>query len=580
MNITRKIGVRRIIICSLWMIVVFLVCINKVDAVHTLDDKIHVLVVYSSKSGELDEHQRILDMLIGHFTANITFKNTRELDKEDLKGVTHLFYYGQQKEQFSPSFKSLIQSFKTGTFVALGYNVEQLGERFSFVEHQGEAKFSKISLTGEEDKIIKVFPQTLLSFSTDKSIETLIEVSHGQKSKYSLFVKNESNYYYASPVIDKKLAIFLAETFHTVFKADHENSHPSYIRLEDVHPYMDPDALMAIAQILKEKEIPYMVAVIPVYTNPETNREYYFSDSPKLLKVLKYIQDNGGSIVLHGYTHQFRSDETGEGFEFWDVENNMPIYHDQHVKVVKKTAKDFASLHEYEQYLKEQINFETNYIEKKLQRGVQELTNYGIFPLAFEAPHYTMSQNGYAVTSRYFSTYVGQVQLSDHDWKIMTTSPYITAPKFLQGMQLLPETLGYVQPKNPKSIEMMLENAKNYMIVRDGMIAGFYHPYLGVDKFITLINELEKIPRIEWIDLKEMENIVRVDYVEIKSDNGMIHVDIDRRGLYVSSIDFFAFQFNEFVVKVIWGMVGASFLAIVLFISYIYYHRKRSARFG
>ena len=30
-----------------------------------------------------------------------------------------------------------------------------------------------------------------------------------------------------------------------------------------------------------------MLAVIPVYTNPETGKQYHFGDSPKLLKVLK-----------------------------------------------------------------------------------------------------------------------------------------------------------------------------------------------------------------------------------------------------------------------------------------------------
>src|SRR5690606_16106585 len=100
--------------------------------------------------------------------------------------------------------------------------------------------------------------------------------------------------------------------------------------------------------------------------------------------------------------------------------------------------------------------------------------------------HYTMSQNGYEVVSDYFTTYVGQVQLSDKDWEIMKTSPHISSPSFLHGMTLLPETLGYVEPDNRDAINEMIQNAEDYMFVRDGMVAGFYHPYLGVDRFKEL----------------------------------------------------------------------------------------------
>ena len=90
-------------------------------------------------------------------------------------------------------------------------------------------------------------------------------------------------------------------------------------------------------------------------------------------------------------------------------------------------------------------NYEKEYIETKITSGIHELVKYGLYPLAFEAPHYTMSQNGYKILSEHFSTYVGQVQLSDKDWEIMDTALYSTSPTFFNGMQLLPETMGYVR---------------------------------------------------------------------------------------------------------------------------------------
>ena len=127
-----------------------------------------------------------------------------------------------------------------------------------------------------------------------------------------------------------------------------------------------------------------------------------------------------------------------------------PISFPANDKTIKKTREDFGSKDGYEEYLGKIKQFETNYIQTKINKGINELVSYGLYPVAFEAPHYTMSLNGYKVVSNYFSTYVGQVQISDKDWKIMRTSPFLTAPTFLNGMTLLPETIGYVDPNDSR----------------------------------------------------------------------------------------------------------------------------------
>ncbi|MCC5909360.1 MAG: polysaccharide deacetylase family protein, partial [Clostridiaceae bacterium] len=381
-----------------------------------------------------------------------------------------------------------------------------------------------------------------------------------------LFVHQHTNYYFASPYIMPPFSIAFAEVLYEVFKEEGQMTNPAYIRLEDIHPLVDPKNMMDIAKILKEKNIPYMITVIPVYTNPDTGEQYHFSDSPKLLRVLKYMQRNGGSIVLHGYTHQFRLSETGEGFEFWDVEHNMPIYHNQDDEVVIKTRKDFESEGAYEDHLTQQKAFERNYIETRLTRGIQELANYGLYPLAFEAPHYTMSQHGYQVTSEYFSTYVGQLQLSDESWEIMTTAPYITKPTFLHGMTLLPETMGYVVPDDPHGIDKMINLAQSYQFVRDGVVSGFYHPYLGVELFIELIERMEKIPNISWIDLRQINNRVSAENVEIKTEDGELIVKLNRSGLFLTSMDYLTYHIKVLIKTLIWGIAGIGSLAVLIFL--------------
>src|SRR5690625_3402171 len=288
-----------------------------------------------------------------------------------------------------------------------------------------------------------------------------------------------------------------------------------------------------------------MVAVIPIYTNESTGERTTFADSPELIKVLKQIQRDGGSIVLHGFTHQFRSSETGEGFEFWDVENNTPIYAPEDADFTLKTEQDFSSQAKYEEYIDELKAYEKEYTVTKINKGIDELAKYGLYPLAFEAPHYTMSQHGYEIVSDYFSTYVGQLQLSDVDWEIMDSTPYITSPTFLHGMQLLPETMSYVRPTDPNSIEKMIARAHTYQLTDDGVLGAFYHPYLGVDRFIDLIEEMEKLPALSWIDLKERDLWVKTDNTHIFTENGDVIAQVDRGKLMFSSKDFPLYHLNR-----------------------------------
>ena len=535
----------------------------------------NVLVIYTTKDGEMSDNQRYLDMLIGHFTKDIRFISSDDVKKSDLKSVTHLFYYGQYATELPSKFETLFDEFE-GTFVALGYNPERLGDQFSFVEPNHEVTINQISFT-KGDSSLDITKQYIIEIEVEEGTETIINGRMKQEeADYPVMVKKEDDYYYAFDMLDSQQAILFAEMLHDVFGADHEHGYTGYIRLEDVHPLVDPKPLREIAQILKEKNIPYMVAVIPIYTNESTGERTTFADSPELIKVLKQIQRDGGSIVLHGFTHQFRSSETGEGFEFWDVENNTPIYAPEDAEFTLKTEQDFSSQAKYEEYIDELKAYEKEYTVTKINKGIDELAKYGLYPLAFEAPHYTMSQHGYEILSDYFSTYVGQLQLSDKDWEIMDTSPYITSPSMLHGMELLPETMGYVQPEDPESIQKMIAQTERVGFIRDGMFAAFYHPYLGVEGFEELIAEIEQLQNISWIDLKQMDVWVKGDNVSIHTENGKIVKELNQLKVVYSSLDAPVYYIGQFFKHLAWIMVVIGGAAVSSFIVFTIYLNSRN----
>lgn len=548
----------------------------KEESITKINPDTKVLVVFSTEDWEMDENIRLLDLKIGHFSDTIEYKNVHEVEKNDIEEKTHLFYYGHIKEKLPATISEIVSLFE-GPTLTIGYNTEQLGEKYSFLKVGEEKTISKMDYLGDKDKTREIGPHTIFEAVVDEGAEVLVQ-GDGEQGTFPVIMRNNKNYYVAADSFDQPYSTYFSQSLNVFFDVKTSDKTPAYIRLEDVHPLSDPKRLKAAAEELAKRDIPYMISTIPVYIDPTSGRRYHFEDQKEVLKVLRYMQDNGGTVVLHGYTHQFRESETGEGFEFWDVENEMPIYHGPEDKVVKLTEKDFENQEAYEAHVAENKKFERQYIEERLTRGVQELVNYGLYPLAFEAPHYTLSQHGYEVVSDYFSTYVGQVQLSDKEWEIMDTTPYASKPNILKGMLLLPETIGYVQPEADNAVKDMMKSADYYQVAEGGMIGSFYHPYLGLEGLQELLDEMEKIENIEWIDLKEMDNKVVVDNVTIQSGNGEITTEVKNLRLMSTSFDFLNYHIKETAVMFTWIIAAIGIVSVLMFTSFLFHLNIRKRR--
>ena len=208
------------------------------------------------------------------------------------------------------------------------------------------------------------------------------------------------------------------------------------------------------------------------------------------------MQDKGGSVILHGYTHQIGNEEvSGEGYEFWDMKNDKHI--DEDIEI---------------------------YVKDRILSGLRLCINNGIYPLGFEAPHYAMNIHGYKEIKKYFSTYVGQYQ--NNDYNFVTNSPPYTIENSNAFNKLIPENLGYVDDTDMFSIDKIKENLKKLSMVRGYSGGFFFHPYLDIE-YLKEVVEYLKDERVEFIDLKEQDNYVKVDDINIISKNGNIKVSYD-----------------------------------------------------
>ncbi|AKG03482.1 hypothetical protein AAV35_000915 [Salimicrobium jeotgali] len=495
--------------------VLFFMGVSTVSAENGDDTKPSVLLVHSLENQGQMKEVRMLDALLGQFTDDITLTTDDKLQEKEVNSYSHLFYYGGVPKQLSKSTISVLNNYQ-GKIYAAGHNVDQFSQRFSFLEWEGETLInSDVTLAGAESMTL---PEERIVYDIRKGDKATVAA---KSEDVPLVVHSGGDYYFSGETFSPPFGQVITESLAAFFEKDNK-SLVKYLRLEDVDPLSDPNQLQSQAEYLAEMNVPYMVSLIPVHTNEE-GETVHLSDSPELIDTLQYMQDNGASIVLHGYKHQYRRSETGEGFEFWDVENDRPIY--QPSSEDAKTKSDFKTDQAYQSYMKEAATFEKQYIEEVVTKGIQELTDHNLYPLAFEAPHYAMSQQGYDVVSDHFSSYVGQLQLTNNTWKGQYAPPYESQPSFLHGMTVYPETLGYIEKGEQASFDRMDEEIGQRSTLTKSYLSAFYHPYLGLEGLKKVVQNLEAVDDSTWLDLKEQNNTVSAGDLNITSDNGQIKVD-------------------------------------------------------
>src|SRR5699024_5335360 len=257
----RGLTMRKKIIAVLILLMVILLGLGG-RTVNALEEEIvkinldtNVLVVYSTEHWEVDENICMLDLSVGHFSNNIEYINVHHLEQEDIEDKTHLFYYGHIKETFSPTVAELVSSFE-GPTMAISYNTEQLGDKYSFLQVGEETTITTIDYLGDQEKSIEINPSIVFETVLDEGAEVLVE-GDGDEGKYPLIMRKDKNYYLAADSFDRLYSIYFSQVLNTFFDVELTDKTPAYIRLEDVHPLSDAKRLMAAAEELASREIPY-----------------------------------------------------------------------------------------------------------------------------------------------------------------------------------------------------------------------------------------------------------------------------------------------------------------------------------
>ncbi|HFL3158406.1 TPA: DUF2334 domain-containing protein [Clostridioides difficile] len=511
-----------------------------------------VLIIYDSKK-ETAYNRDILNImrtLLGRFSSDIELLKLSNYDGEINKNYySHIFILGINENSYNndKNTKNLISSLNSykGTICWLGYGIENLLEHKKYnLDYVGKTNnIVSVNYRGKSYNLDEHYVFNIVE-SKDTSNKVIGNIND-TLNKYP-YIINDKNLFYVSKLdLDGVLFYIFCDSLNDIFNIKTFDKGRIFVRIEDVHAFREPKNLVEIADYLSSKNIPFTIALIPAYVNPKNHKVITLSESPEIVKAIKYMQDKGGTVILHGYTHQYKKEEvSGEGYEFWDGKKDEPL---------KENMKIF--------------------VKDRVLNGLRVCIENGIYPLAFEAPHYAMESEGYKELKKYFSTYMGQHQNNDKKFST-NTYPYIIRDTEEFNI-FIPENLGYIDPEDKFTFQNIKENLNKLSIVRGFSGGFFFHSYLNIEYLKNTIEYLEK-QNIEFMNLRDFNNWVKVDEIQIRNNGDEIIVNYDKDLDELTKSDT-RFKSISNISKVLIFIVSISVLIFVII--FIYFKRIDKKKF-
>ena len=429
--------------------------------------------------------------LCRHFDTNVETVNVSSYYQGEMEKYDFVFYIGTEDHNLPDSFLGDISSGENKVFW-IGSNIEYVDDhvnmtkRFGFEipdwdEGEGytQIEYKNNILSRNEEDLSFYEVQTTDNatvhayFSNpDNLSEKVPQCIEGN----DLFFLNENPFY--TQFSDDRIIVF-ADMLHEFYKSGISNKKRIMLRIEDIAPGMtDPELLKDLGQKLEDLDVPFSFGVIPIFKDPEgiyhePGTQIFFSDAPELVYSINYLLQHGGTMLMHGVTHQHDQGISRVDWEFSYGLDNVPLDCDSE-----------------------------DWVRAKIEYGIAQFESIGCMPKIWETPHYSASHGDYKVISEYFDYYYERPLIfplspdADPVFKEYLNPEMQRVPFFLpetvMGMGLFPENLGNPEPGEGIYLEDVLKGVEKLSIVRDAIPSFFIHPELVTfDELTQAILELQ-----------------------------------------------------------------------------------------
>ena len=350
---------------------------------------------------------------------------------------------------------------------------------------------------------------------------SLVTITNSVTKETAPYVIRSGNFWYFADMPfsyigprDRYLA--MCDLLHDILGTNAATLHRALVRLEDINATNTVTSINTLTDYLYSKKIPFSLATIPLYKDPNgvynggVSQTIHLVNATGLKSALNHALARGGKILMHGYTHQYSNIPnlinavSANDFEFWLATQNTPVNEDS-----------------------------TQWAAGRLSSGLLELQLNGYFPFAWEAPHYQSSPLAIKAVPQYFkNTYQRVVYYTSdnpqtlnaatpgHDYSVGQFFPYIIQKDYYK-QRIIPENLGNVEYNicniDPSSCltytaQDILTNANYALVVRDGFASFFFHPFWlepelgtpGYADFQTIISGITSLG-YTWADASTVQ---------------------------------------------------------------------------
>jgi hypothetical protein len=238
------------------------------------------------------------------------------------------------------------------------------------------------------------------------------------------------------------------------------------IRLEDVGPggyYESAESqmkLLAVADYLYRHGVPFQVAVISRFVNPELGIDCtigpYDSASVRFVQTLHALCARGASLGMHGYTHQFGQSISGEGYEF-----------------AYSGCKKDCPPGDSQESLSEMNHFQHSYAYSRFYKALSAFHAAGLRPDWFETPHYTASE----VQRKILEACTWLIYEDNPDAPDTRQVTFRSSRSILGKTYYVPTPLGYVGGATvEQDVNRIMSQANRFG--QEDLASFFYHPFL------------------------------------------------------------------------------------------------------
>jgi uncharacterized protein YdaL len=462
------------------------------------------VVVYYDPEGENDARQ--LNVLLNHFNTKTTrIPLERSFSPPDDSEVDVIFYVGSAYRSSLPS-KFLRYIIKTNKTVCwINYNLFHLGERYLSrlgFQYQGLDEDSRYEVQYKGTDFTKLDSSITVIRIDNQDRCQVLATAKADKAEIP-YILRSGHFWYVSDlplsyVTEGGRHIVFGDLLHDILEEDHQEQHLALVRIEDTNPQSSPEHLREIADFLSSRKIPFAVGLTPFYLDPSTNTIISLSDRPEFGKALRYMVSKGGTIVLHGCTHQYRGQSCID-YEFWDGIADQPLFEDSE-----------------------------EYVQSRIEKALDECLKNGLYPLIWETPHYAASLFDYQIISRYFSTSYERRQTMD----VLGSDqllPFITRSLFTNTV-IIPENLGFIPLDNPTP-ENVIAAAEKNLAMRDGFASFFFHPFMELDLLREAVKGIEQLG-YRFANVRSLNNRVVGSSCFIASGQNEMKLDLNDQYFY------------------------------------------------